>query len=835
MEAQYRWGLLVPEARTINVRRSASTAGEIYHCYNRRGGNMTIRKIDMGDGTYKVRTCAWSPPGDHPVGCGMYLTVKDGKVVKVEGDPEHPITNGRVCVRCLALPEWIYSDKRVLTPLKRDPKDRGLDKWEPITWDEAMDIIEAKVREIHENYGFEYIGTFQGTGRAATLYAPALAFAALQTPNAGSVLAGESCYGPRCAVANFILGAGYPELDYAAFFPDRYDDPRYRVPEWIVIWGKNPLYSNPDGLFGHAIIDLLKRGSKYIVIDPRLTWCASRPGAIHCQLRPGTDAALGLGLANIIIQEDLYDHEFVEQWCYGFEEFKARCAEYPVERVSEITWVPEETILKAARAIGTGDPVSFLWGVAIDENPNGVQAGHTFLAIAAITGNLDVPGGVTLAVPASFMGKWRYDCSLQIPPAVYKKQIINPNHKAYVARQQGHPDSMLDALETGIPYKIKMAWFIGTNPLPNMGVQTKRWEEAFKTLELNVIQDTTMTPSAMAFCDIFLPLSTFAEQDGIVLPHFGRNTHFLGAINKAIEMDCKSDLEIAMMIGKRLNPRAWPWETVEEFFTDQIQRNTGMTFPELQDKQFQQMPFEYKKYEKGLLRSDGYPGFNTPTGLVELSASIYPDFDEDSLPYFIEPPYSPYSTPELMEEFPLVMTTGGRMIPYFHSEGRQIPSLRKIVPDPIITINPETAKKYGIEQGDWVKIKNMFGECVQRANISIEVEPRVVHVTHGWWFPEQEGEAPNLFGTYKANVNNLIPHHTTGKMGWGAPYKCIICSIEKCSGMDDYDPNYPEKKFHVTAPTSLDLKTLQEQGDLEDWMWEKEASYARAEALKGGE
>ena len=229
------------------------------------------------------------------------------------------------------------------------------------------------MRRIQRDYGNEAVAVFQGTGRAATLYAPATAYAALQTPNAGSTLAGESCYGPRCGVANFILGAGYPELDYAAFFPDRYDDPRYVVPEYIVLWGKDPLFSNPDGFFGHALIDLMKRGSKFITIDPRLTWIGAR-AAYHLQLRPGTDAALGLGLLNIIIQEDLYDHDFVENWCFGFDELAERAAEYPVERVSEITWIPEETILAAARTMATAKPVSFMWGLAIDACTNGVQA-----------------------------------------------------------------------------------------------------------------------------------------------------------------------------------------------------------------------------------------------------------------------------------------------------------------------------------------------------------------------------------------------------------------------------------------------------------------------------
>ncbi len=771
---------------------------------------MSQQFIDCGDGTYKMRTCAWSPPGDHPVGCGMYLKVKDGRIVGVEGDPEHPISQGRLCTRCLSLPEYVYSDKRVTTPLRRAREDRGFDKWEPITWDEAMDLIEENVRRIQKDYGNEAVAVFQGTGRAATLYAPATAYAALQTPNAGSTLAGESCYGPRCGVANFILGAGYPELDYAAFFSDRYDDPRYVVPEYIVLWGKDPLFSNPDGFFGHALIDLMKRGSKFITVDPRLTWIGAR-AAYHLQLRPGTDAALGLGLLNIIIQEDLYDHDFVEKWCFGFDDLAARAAEYPVERVAEITWVQSEAILAAARTIATAKPVSFMWGLAIDACTNGVQAGHCFLALAAITGNLDVPGGVTLAAPASFMGKWRYDCSLQVPPDIWSKQIINPDHKAYVTRQHSHPDSMLDAMETGEPYGFKMAWFIGTNPLPNMAVQPRRWQAAFEKLEFNVVSDVVMTPTAMAFCDVFLPVSTFAEQNGIVLPHFGRNTHFLGAMNKTIEMGCKSDLEIAMMIGKRLNPSAWPWETVEEFFTDQIKDSLGITFDELSDVSTVQTPFEYRKYEKGLLRNDGYPGFNTPTGCVELKSSIYPDWDEDALPYFIEPPFSPYSRPELKDDFPLVLTTGGRQMTYFHSEGRHVPSLRHVIPDPLVSINPADAPKFGIEEGNWVCIESPFGQAIQKAKITNEVPEGVVHAVHGWWFPEEEGEAPHLFGTYKANINNLIPHHVVGKMGWGAPYKSMICRIRRVNGMEDWDPTYPAEEYLIDPSYSHDQLALKRQ------------------------
>jgi anaerobic selenocysteine-containing dehydrogenase len=495
----------------------------------------------------------------------------------------------------------------------------------------------------------------------------------------------------------------------------------------------------------------------------------------------------------------------------GFEDLKARAAEFPPEKVEQIAWVPKEVLIGAARVIGTSKPTSFMWGLAMDMSTNGIQVGHVFLDLAAITGNLDVPGGVTLSLPASFMGKWRYECAKYIPREAYKQQLLDDSYKICAFREgQPHTDSILDALESGEPFVPKMMWFVATNPLACNAAVPHRWHDAWKDFEFNVIQDCVMTPTAMALADLFLPVASFAEHYGIVLPHFGRNTHFLGAMNKAIDLGCKSDLEITMMIGKRLNPEAWPWETVQEFFDEQVAR-LGLTFDELSKEVVHQQEFEYYKYEKGLLRNDGLPGFNTPTGKIELRSSLYPDWNEDGLPYYRETPFSPYSMPELAEKYPLVLTTGGRTHPYFHSEGRQIPSLRKIIPDPIVTIHPAAAEKYGIQDGDWVCVENMFGQCIQRAWVSPTIGERIVHCQHGWWFPEQYGEEPNLYGTYKANPNNLIPHHVVGKLGFGAPYKSMVCRVYKVNGLDDYDPNYPYEQFVVDESYSKDKRTLRAQ------------------------
>lgn len=746
-----------------------------------------------GDGIKKVSTCAWSAPGCHPVGCGLIVTVEDGKVTKVEGDPSHPITQGRLCPRCLALDEAIYHEDRLLHPMKRDPEDRGKDKWVQITWDEAYDMIEAKVREVWENYGPESCFTLTGTGRETTFWANPLATNVLGSPNRCSTLSGASCYGPRCSISDYHLGAGYPELDYAAFFPERYDDPRYELPKYILIWGKDPLYSSPDGFFGHAIIDLMKRGSKLITVDPRLTWLGAR-AEYHLQLRPGTDAAVGMGLCNVIIQEDLYDHDFVEKWCYGFDAFAEAVAEWTPEKVEEVSWVPADVLRGAARVFATNSPSSAMWGLAIDMQEGGVQAGHAFLALVALCGYYDIPGGVTLAQPTSFMGRWRYEAIKTIPDEVREKRIGAQSGKYLCYNRAGSmpgvlADEMLNWMEDeNAPYPLKLGWFIGANALSCGAAQPERWEKAFRKVDFIINQDMFMTPTMMAFADLALPVSTTIEHEGIVMPHFGRNTHFLGAMNKVIEPeDTKSDLEILMDMGKRLRPEVWPWETVADFFTDQLHTVYDWDFAHLQEKVVIQQDFQYRKYETGSLRADGEPGFDTPTGLIELKSAVYPMFGEPPLPYFIEPFYSPQSEripQEMKDEYPLIVTTGGRSILFFHSEHRQIPSLRALNPDPVVTIHPETAAKHGISNGDWVAIENPEGRCVQRARVSPEIDPRVIHLQHAWWFPEQKDEDQVLFGTYKANANNLIPHEKIGHTGYGADYKSVIAKISKVDGLN---------------------------------------------------
>ena len=753
------------------------------------------------DGLTVTRGCAWSPPGCHPTGCGIKTYVNsNGELVRVEGDENHPITNGRLCVRCLTIRDYVYNPDRVLYPMKRAREDRGKNKWERITWDEAYDTIAEKVKYFKDKYGAESILVMGGTGREGGPMLPAYAHACLGTPNACYTQSGYSCYIPRVAGTTYVMGAPYPEMDYAGGLPGRYDDPMFKLPELIVFWGKEPLPSNGDGLFGHAAIDMMRRGSKLMSIDPRVNWVSTRADW-HLRLRPGTDAALGMAMLNVIIEEDLYDHDFVEKWCYGFEQLAERVKEMPAEKAAEICGLDANQIREAARVYAAAKPAQIAWGLAIDQKSNGVQAGHCIMALEAITGNIDVPGGqligdVNDGLELGF--GWN-----NLGPELQSKILGIKEYPAYVGLVlNAQCDMVLDALEAGDDakyYPFKMGVFEDTNFLAGTcAAQPKRWHDAMvKNLEWCFGIDVWMTPTIQATCEIFLPLSSTVEHDTVVYTHYGASPIMAGAVNKSITVgDCKGDCEIFYELGLRCMPINFEkYKDYYDFLAD-YRLAYKKSFEELREEVVHQKTemCGYYKYESGRLRPDGMPGFNTPTGRVELYSTMFRQFGEDPLPYYEEPQLSPVSTPEKMEEYPFVLTTGARTYCYFHSEGKQIPYLREMNPDPLIEINPEDALKYGIADGQWVEVASPFGKCVLKAKVSQIVKPGVVHAQHGFWFPEKDPEEPSLYEVWRSNINELIPHFMVGKLGFGAPFKCLICSVKPVS--ENYDTDMMEVWDH---------------------------------------
>lgn len=735
------------------------------------------------DGYTVTRTAAWSPPGCHPVGCGLKLYVKDGKLAKVEGDENHPVTQGRLCVRCLALTDYVNHKDRIIYPMKRAREDRGKDKWEQITLDEAYAIIKEKYETIRSEWGPESLITFSGTGRQGGGTGSTGAYRTLGTCNNCYPQSGYSCYGPRVVSTANLLGCGFPEIDYAAALPGRYDDPEFKLPEVIMLWGKEPMASNPDGLFGHAVLDMMKRGSKIISIDPRVNWPATR-AAVHIRLRPGTDAALAMAMVNIIVTEKLYDEDFCSRWVYGFEEFAERCQTMSPEEAARICEVPVEEIYEAARMYANAKNASLAWGLAVDQNWNGVQIGQTLLGLMTICGNIDVPGGQTMlhvrdgVGDAKMAGKgWN-----TIPADLQQKLIGMQEYPLYCkSMMQTHADTTLHALETDEPYPLKMGWLVSTNVLACCGEEPERWLNALNRLEFTFATDCFMTPTIMACADLFLPLAAFPEHDAVVANHYGASPQIIAAINKAYDIgETRSDMQYMYELGKLLRPDVWAdLETLEDWIQLYGLPGVDLKWEDLKEEVYHRRIIQYKKYETGDLRIDGKPGFSTRTGRIELYSLALQEVGEDPLPFYKEPFMSPVSTPDLAEKYPLILTTGARVYAFFHSEQRQIERLRALNPDPLVEIHPNKAKELGIEDGDWVVIENDYGKVKMRAKLTLAVKENVVMAQHGWWKPEEDAEAPHLYGVFDYNVNSLIPNDHFGKTGFGTNVKSALCRVYK--------------------------------------------------------
>lgn len=723
------------------------------------------------EGEYTVtRGSAWSGPGCH-LGCGVLLyTDKEGKLVKVEGDPENPFTEGRLCARCLAVPEMVYNEDRLLYPMKRAREHRGLDKWERISWDEAYDLVVDNLSAIREQYGAESVAFIHGTARDIAPWQSRLAWS-YGSPNYTGFLSGNSCYLPRVAGAVATTGSFWV-ADFAQQYADRYDHEGWKVPEVAFIWGNNPLKSNSDGLFGHWVIDCMKLGMEVVVIDPRMTFLGSK-AKLYVPIRPGTDAALALAMLNVIISEDLYDHEFVSCWCYGFEELAESVADCTPEWAAEICWTPVEKIYEAAHILAEAKPATLQWGLAVDLTKESLPAGQAIMALFQITGNINIPGGL---VPPpeilAYSGGWGRD---QLPPEQEEKRLGLDRFKLLqLGFKQSSPDVLIDTVETGVPYEIHAAQFQTSNGMCCMGADPKRVEAAFKKLDFIWAVDLVMTPTIMALADVVMPACTFPERNGI---RVGDGPQRGEVINKVISVgECKSDAEINLTVGKRLAPDSWPWETVEEMLTENL-KPTGYTFEELREIAPVYLPFEYDMHKTGKMRRDGNVGFQTMTGRIELWSTFYNSAGLDPLPYFEEPKPGPGSTPELVEEYPLVLTTGARDWGYFHSEHRQVKRLRQLHQDPQIEVHPIMLEQLGLHDGDWVWMENPYGRAKARVKSTpILFDPRVVSSDHGWWLPEADPE--NLYDMHDYAVNNLMIWEP-GKSGFGTNYKSSVCKLYK--------------------------------------------------------
>ena len=721
--------------------------------------------------------------------CGTLVTVDDGRILSVEGDPECPLNQGWMCERgqkaCIEMHD--HPD-RLNYPLKR-VGERGENKWEQISWDQAIDEISSKLAKIRDQYGPEALMCGGGTGHGSGAdWIRARFMHKFGSPN--WYYQGINCGGGLMTTQSAMYGG----LSISAAIPG--------VTKAIVLWGYNP--ANSWMIWWPSFLQAKEQGAKFIVIDPRLTETASFADE-WIKIRPGTDGALALGLIHILIEEGIYDHDFVEKWTVGFEELAKRAKPYTPERTAEITSIPKEKIIELAHLYVEQRPVCpfghLNW---IHLGPASNSALIYTAALPAISGNMEVPGGTQIAWPLEKL-RWNdlvglYDL---IDHPLRTRDVVGAEKSAKGVKTMKlfndaalkiHPEGLntpyymmfpplrayWDAILTGEPYPIKAAIFQGTNVF-SCHANTPLIHKALKSpnLELSVTMDLFMTPTAM-LSDYVLPAADYFERPELY-NLLGIVTYY-AAFERVLDQPAyerHSDFELWRDLGRRLGvAQHWP-ETQEDLFTMQLEP-WGMDFKRFANEVKWYFPEQKSHFDEINPRTGKIFGFPTPSGKLEIKSSLLEQIGVDPLPDYEEPLWSPVRTPEMAKEYPLILITGSRTREYQHGEHRMYASVRRMHPWPQLEIHPETARRLDIANGDWVYIETPLGRVRQKARCIEGIDPRVVHAEAYWWYPEKPGEEPSLFGAFESNVNAIIPDdYETLNFGADNYFRGLLCKVYK--------------------------------------------------------
>lgn len=684
-------------------------------------------------------------------GCGVIAHVKDGKLVKVKGDPASPMNKGWMCIKGIVTPEIANHPDRLTYPLRRKG-ERGSGEWERIPWEDALNDIASKLDDIRNESGPEAIALGQGTGRHHYMHVVRFANA-LGTPNWYEPGLAQ-CFIPRITVSNLTYG-GFVVADYYGELS----------PKCILFWGHNPLVSGPDGELAVSVKRALDKGALGIAVDPRRSETAK-----YCKqwlaIRPGTDAALALAMIHVIINEKLYDKEFVEKWTVGFEQLEEHIKDYTPKWAESVTWVEAENIILAARAYATNKPAVLEWGLGIEQNANSLQTVRAIAILRGLTGNIDAPGGDILGMNIIRSYPTLKD---KLPEGAVSKRLGADKFKLLggwrAFMPSAHIPTLFRAMRTGEPYRIRALLIFGNNTLTTVA-NSKEVYESLKKLDLMVVTDLFMTPTA-AMADYVLPAALWPEIEQVIgYPLVVEN--MVIAQQKITQVgECRQDEWIMNEISKRLGLPGHD-ESLEDVMNYQLEP-LGINYKTLREGVYKYPAHKYKKYEAN--------GFKTPSRKVELYCKTLERMGYDPLPVYKEPYEGPIATPHLLKEFPYALTTGSRRLEFFHSEHRQIKSLRKLRPDPQVEMHPEVAALHGINHGDWVIITSPRGKIRMKALVTEDIHPKVINVEHGWWFPEKAG--PD-YGVWESNSNMLTNNAPPYDPAFGSyQLRGLLCKVEK--------------------------------------------------------
>jgi anaerobic selenocysteine-containing dehydrogenase len=686
--------------------------------------------------------CAMCGPSP---GCGIYAVVRDGKFVGVKGMKESPLNRGKLCPKAHASPQWVYSPDRLKTPLRRIGA-KGEGKFEPITWDQALDIIAAKLKEQKAKYGPESLAILSPAHRTYSAYLYRFLYAH-GSPNYGH---SAICAMQRAFAYSYTLG-GSPRPDI-------------EKTKLVVIWAKQPIYAGASKGSIKEILDAKERGAKIVAIKPTMEPDVAISD-VWVPVRPGTDAALALAMLHVVISERLYDEAFVREWTYGFDALVEHVKKFTPEWAQPITGVEAEQIRSVARLYATTKPACIQTGNGFEHAPSCADAIRAVAILSAITGNLDRPGGDLLGGPGEGGGGGRSSVSElrgRVTQAWIDKLVAPEFPRALQPMSEGPSSAyyrILESVLTEKPYPIRTIIAPGTQPsVTNRG--PKNVIAALKKLDFYVVIDVTRT-AEMNYADIVIPVASMYEIDH----PFETTGTWTMARNKVIEPlgAYKSDYEFWIDLGVRMGYGKDFWGGSIAKCMDEQLEPFDLTMEELRAKptgivRKSVRPPIYEKYARAFsatsTRLSKAPYL--PQGKVAIYNTTFAKLGYNALPEWKEPPESPTATPGLLDRYPLVFSDFHTSKVYTASWQRNVPYLREVLPDPTVQIHPSTATARGIANGDWVIVESPHGSLKFKAEIYPGIRPDTVMALHGWWQGCSELGRPGfalLDGG--ANTNNL--------------------------------------------------------------------------------
>jgi len=663
--------------------------------------------------------------------CGTKVTVEDGVAVKVEGLESHPLNKGKLCPKGEATLDNIYHPERIKYPMKRVDG-----RFERITWDQALTEIAAKLSKLKNEFGPSVLGVFSGSIGVENLEMAGLTQrfkAAFGSPNFFSV---ESiCYRMRIRTRQITFGK-YPteELDSNLY----------------ILWGHNP--DESDFPLRLAIEENLKKGAKIVVIDPKRIPLADH-AEMYLRIRPGTDGAMALAMIHVIINEKLYDADFIEKYTLGFDKLVPHIQTFTPEWAEKITWVPAQEIKKLAHLFVKTKGAGIYQGTNTqDQTANGTQNSRIFSILQIITGNINNPGGWTIS-PRLKLG--------DVGMAVEGEPLGADQYPLfYEVWGRKSPYGVVTCVPESVPEKIKAFFVIGGNPILSMP-DSNAFRAAFQKLDLLLVHDLFMTETG-ELAHYILPACSHLEKWGLAYNYnVCHCLPYLMLRKKAIDpfYESWSEWKFFTELAKKLGMGdQFPWKSEEELVAFEL-GPTGLTFKQLLEEKPEGAFYQQKQY--GM--KDGK--FTTPSGKIDIYSEALKKVGFDPLPTYLEPRKSPFSSPELLKKYPLILSTGNRNLYFTHGQFRKISSLMEKNPEPKAEIGPKTAVQYGIKEGDDILIETNRGVARMKVQLEERVSEGVVLVPHGW--PRE------------SNANLLTDTECREPIMGYPDMKSLLCSIRK--------------------------------------------------------